>query len=481
MTLDLHRQADTVDIFTPGYDNLLKNLQANILKPHGRNFARLLMVQFKAGGPKSATWIRDIVTPLLTTARAQYDQSVARREDPSFDGGTVYGFFMSAKGYEFLGLSIDGFDSDAYKKGMKDRESSFISRLLGANDKDPKPATWEGGYQGEIHALITISDNDLDRLVRALADLESTLTSVAEVVAVEEGVTLRWKTSDGRKGAPIEHFGYVDGVSNPLFTRHDLLSENRLGQPYNSAPMAQLLVSDPLCETPDSYGTYFVFRKLQQDVARFDAQVKELAEEVGVNEAIAGAMVVGRFKDGTPLTSADRPAGLASLIPNNFDFSDDEDGAKCPFHAHIRKLNPREATLLRTHDKNDRTRIARRGIPYGKPVPNLVHDSIETDADPTAERGLLFMCCQASIDDQFEFLQHSWADNPNFPRSVIPLLPDTGDDPLIGQDSGEPQRWPRVWGNKDAGKQKFNFESPVTLRGGEYFFAPSLPFLRTIS
>jgi Dyp-type peroxidase family len=479
MTLDLHRQADSVDISNSDYHDLLKNLQANILKPHGRNFARLLMVQFTAPPANATTWIRDVLTPKLTTARVQYDTSAARRADPSVDGGTVYGFFMSAKGYKFLGRSISGFES-AYQKGMKDRDSSLFSKVFEVNDKDPKPSTWEVGYQEEIHALITLADDDLGRLIQVLSDVESTLTTVGTVVTREEGITLRWKTSGGKPGAPIEHFGYVDGVSNPVFTHHDLVGANRIGEPYSSAPMAQILVDDPLSNVPDSYGTYFVFRKLRQNVLLFEAQIKQLAQDVGVDEHIAGAMVVGRFKDGTPLTRANTPAGLEALIPNDFDYTDDENGSKCPLHAHIRKLNPRAGTLLRSHEKNDGVRIARRGIPYGKPVPNLVDDSVETDVDTTADRGLLFMCCQASIKDQFEFLQHSWADNPNFPKSIIPLLPDTGDDPLIGQDAGEPQHWPKVWGNHDAGRKKFNFESPVTLRGGEYFFAPSLPFLRTM-
>jgi hypothetical protein len=44
----------------------------------------------------------------------------------------------------------------------------------------------------------------------------------------------------------------------------------------------------------------------------------------------------------------------------------------------------------------------------------------------------------------------------------------------------EPQRWPKTWGDEAAGRTKFNFESAVTLRGGEYCFAPSRPFLAAL-
>ena len=96
-----------------------------------------------------------------------------------------------------------------------------------------------------------------------------------------------------------------------------------------------------------------------------------------------------------------------------------------------------------------------------------------------ASRGLLFLCFQANIEKQFEFIQRTWVDNPNFPDNVfnLPFKDDTGDDPLIGQDLNEKQRWPEKWGNSGAGREKFNFEAAVTLKGGEYFFAPSKPFL----
>ena len=124
----------------------------------------------------------------------------------------------------------------------------------------------------------------------------------------------------------------------------------------------------------------------------------------------------------------------------------------------------------------------RRGIPYGKPMPGVADiTGVEADDNPEAQRGLLFMCFQHNIEEQFEFIQRTWADNEHFP-SGIPTLglfqKDTGDDPVIGQDPDESQRWAKTWGEK--GKKAFNFESAVTLKGGEYFFAPSIPFLRSL-
>ena len=85
------------------------------------------------------------------------------------------------------------------------------------------------------------------------------------------------------------------------------------------------------------------------------------------------------------------------------------------------------------------------------------------------------MCYQANIQNQFEFLQRAWADNPNFPRSLV--LPDSGIDPLIGQDDdpGIDPAWPARWGGSR--RIRCGFGRHVTLKGGEYFFAPSLAFM----
>lgn len=66
--------------------------------------------------------------------------------------------------------------------------------------------------------------------------------------------------------------------------------------------------------------------------------------------------------------------------------------------------------------------------------------------------------------------------SPHFVRA------DTGIDPVIGQKevNGRPieQHWPREWGK--AGGTPFHFADCVKLKGGEFFFAPSIPFLRSL-
>jgi Dyp-type peroxidase family len=477
MPVKLNTPASEVDDADPRYDVMLRNLQANILKPHGRNYARHVFLCFTAGPDEVKGWLRSL-EPQVTTARQQFDVP------PKTDGGLVTGFFLSGVGYRHLGFSTKGFASGAFRKGMKDQSDSIFDGLFDRDNKDPAPATWEPGFQGEIHALVTLAD-DTESVVETAAErTRASVAGVAEVLTIEKGNTLRRENrkvikDDGSfRMDPVEHFGYFDGISQPAFIKRDLEKQKR--DEWNpEARLSLVLTDDPLTDEVDAFGSYLVYRKLGQNIDQFERSVAQLAAALGVNADLAGALAVGRFRDGTPV--------LRSMTPgvgeeNDFAFREDREGLRCPFHAHIRKVNPRGTTPLTKLEAERNRRIARRGIPYGRPLPGVATQP-DADPDPNLPRGLLFMCFQADVDAQFEFIQRTWVDNEHFPTGVLSfgiLQRDTGDDPLIGQDRNEAQRWPRKWGEATGGRKTFNFESAVTLEGGEYFFAPSLSFLRAL-
>lgn len=473
MALDFNNAGKGIDPTTADAVALLTDLQCNILKSHGRDHTVHLFVRFTAPSGQARQVMSVLAADYITSALTQHQQSKAWTGQGQ-PGGLVGSILLSATGYAALGFDPDGFASSDqggdFRAGMKRQGPDIIGRLLDTANKDPHPNQWEAGYQGEVHAMILLADDDTARLDQAEQDVSSRLAPVATILQVEQGHVLRnqqpkaeGKAEPERKGQPIEHFGYVDGRSNPLFFQDDIEKERAGGTDEwdPSAPLNLVLVPDPF-GGPSSQGSYFVFRKLEQNVEGFNLGVLDLASKLGLDPDLAGAMAVGRFKDGTPLTLQGHD-GLGDV--NNFNYArEDRAGSRCPVHAHIRKVNPRGTTPFTSSQSERSRRIVRRGIPYGER---------DLSAPPPRDGvGLLFMCYQANINHQFEFVQRTWADNPNFPRNLI--LPDTGDDPIIGQDvdANAAQEWPPAWDSDE--RKRRNFGGYVTLKGGEYFFAPSL-------
>ena len=141
-------------------------------------------------------------------------------------------------------------------------------------------------------------------------------------------------------------------------------------------------------------------------------------------------------------------------------------GLRCPVGAHIRRANPRDADGFFDGRLTNRHRIIRRGRPYG---PELPDGALEDDG---VDRGLVFVCFNASIWRQFETIQALWIDDGD------PFGLGADKDFLIGEPEG------------DAGKMTIPGHPPfflkpqprfVTVRGGEYLFRPSMNALRWLA
>jgi len=451
MPVDL--KATLIDPTDPIYKSLLDNLQGNVIKAHGRMHTASLFLQFTGTPAMVKKWISDFSKQYVTSTSAQIEQ--AKRYRNKEDGGIFGNFFLTALGYQHSQLGTIPRDRQAsFNAGMKNVK---IQERLG----DPPVEQWEGGFQQNIHALAFLADDDEARLRATCDTVTTSLNGVATVLTKEHGV--RWLNAEGKD---IEPFGYRDGVSQPVFLKGSADAPDEYSRWDPSAPLELVLVEDPNVPGRDCYGSFLVFRKLEEDVGRFNEQVSTLAAALGTTPDLAGAYVVGRFKDGTPVTLSDRPGTTEPRQHIDFDYEQDPDGARCPFHAHIRKANPRGDTGRFAQpgiplEQERRHRIARRGQPYGNPNGGTV--------------GLLFLCFQSDISLQFEFIQSTWANAIHFVKM------NGGLDGVIGQGTQVPDGplWCKTYGSLDE-TIPFDFSNVIKLRGGDYFFAPSVAFLQEL-
>src|SRR3989454_6489569 len=211
MAVDLR---DTyIDPARSEYRKMLENLQANILKPHGRKESDHLLVRFTAEPEAVRTWIREFARREATSARKQLDET-GNYHDHGTRGGLVASLALSAKGYGALGLLAEDFDGSgqSFRNGMKLRAFSLI-----AKNRDPPPNEWEAPYQGDVHALVSLSHDSAADLAAKTREVSEGHLRIDEILAVVRGTVLR-----NARGDPIEHFGYVDSRSQPLFLQADL-------------------------------------------------------------------------------------------------------------------------------------------------------------------------------------------------------------------------------------------------------------------
>ena len=451
---------------------MLADLQGNILKGHGRRATRHLFLRFKTDKARAKKFVRDI-SLLLISAHEQLRQADAFKI-AKIDGGPFVGFFLTFAGYEALGIAdkapTQGSAGQVFKQGMRARAATL---------SDPSLAQLDRGYRGAIHAMVLIADppdSPASWTSKHADDMETKILNLmngaADVVASEAGRAIFNAAGEG-----LEHFGYVDGRSQPLLLVEDVQREhdsNGGTDKWNPEfPLKQVLVKDPGSASPNAFGSYFVFRKLEQNVKAFKDAEEALGTTLGSGE-LAGAMVVGRWENGTSVQISGTDAATTP-ISNNFNYSTDVGGARCPIHGHVRKTNPRGESAVKfgIPEADERAHLmARRGITYGRRA-----KIVDPQDEPSQGVGLLFMAYQCSLENQFEFTQASWANNENFLSPAGGGALATGRDPIIGQGGVSTLRHNKKWDNAGGGTADVAFGGFVTLKGGEYFFAPSKSML----
>jgi deferrochelatase/peroxidase EfeB len=461
---------------------------------------------------------------------------VATAETMSPPPTTALQVAFTAPGLAALGVAasiIDQF-SHEFRGGMTEASRVRRSGDLGAN----APSAWEWGWDGNGAAAAARTPHVVFMLFSAPdAEDGGGLASFERRIAGDEwskGFELLRRLETDDIGG-MEPFGFADGISQPTIDweqRRDpkatyidygnliALGELLLGYrneygKYTDRPLldassngasGHLLpaVDAPAKRDLGRNGTYLVIRQLEQDVRSFWQYVHARAADANDPALVdrLSSAFVGRSRDGTPLVDVQDaaiegvPTDPQTVRQNQFTFDRDPNGAGCPFGSHVRRVNPRNADfaghptgvkklfamlgLTRSTYREDLTssvrfhRIVRRGREYG---PALSPDDAVRPAPPDdAKRGLHFICLNANISRQFEFLQNAWVMSTKFSgltgasdpllgnRAPIAGCPAT--DGFVLEADGGP-------GRRVSGLPQF-----ITVRGGAYFFLPSLRALQ---
>jgi Dyp-type peroxidase family len=423
--------------------------------------------------------------------------------DPLMLQSSSVNIALSSTGLQVIGApDLQAFPVD-FSAGMAARAADI------GDVESSAPAGWLAPFAGGArpHAVVIVAADDA-------GDLDARSRSVT-AIAGTAGVTVLPVQQDGnvRPGDQRghEHFGFKDGISQPGIAGLTVASKGGdpiaagefligypdqdglvSGQPGRQAPppiQGQPGYGQPVPPPAPALpawahnGSFLVYRRLRQDVNGFHQFTAQQAASVSLTSDQLAAKLVGRWPSGAPLEAVEGfpataqpeatdpsvgdPALLDDKSINNFVYAADPAGERVPRAAHIRKVYPRDQAPPGDAEA-DRHRILRRGIPYG---PEVVPSEPAYGSGPipdNQDRGLLFLCYQASIARGFEFIQQTWANAPAFPQEG------DGVDPIISQAHADGSL--TVPPSRHLQLQRW-----VTTTGGDYYFSPSISALGILS
>jgi Dyp-type peroxidase family len=468
-----------------------RDLQGNVLCGYGNAFAHaryLFVGVVDAAAGRQWLWeLADHATNAVSWGRHKPSETL--------------NVALTARGLRAIGVpeEILGKFPKEFRDGMVQRATLIGD--TGASDW----RAWEDGLR-EPQVLVTVMAQDAEVRDRRAAALRERIESTDRRLRIEYEQDAQLIQTGDKPGAfAREHFGFADGFSQPAIrgkqgpdTRKGMGTPGRWGWWHRLAPGEFVLgypgedglppktAPAPLAQS----ASYMVWRKLKQDVDRFNDYIAEAAErdlsgdlalpadrsfsgcELEERRQLLAAKIVGRWKDGASLAVSPRPpAGgskrqLDRRYINRFRYGEDPEGVRCPVGAHVRRANPRDALGWQGR-LTKRHRIIRRGMPY------------EDGSGPGRERGLIFVCYQADIARQFELIQSRWLNDGD------PFWLGSERDPLTmgGEQGGD--------GDSDSGGHMTiqgappGFLAPlssfITTRGGDYFFVPGVAGLRALA
>lgn len=457
------------------------------LLAHGYgNLKAACFVLLQIGDPTSVkAWLRS-TADAVTTAHA-------KPKDYSLNIAFTY------SGLSKLGLSSDllAMFSTEFVYGMT---TPHRRRILGDTAENaPELWTWGGPRNMSVDALLLMYARDQP----GLSDFYGSYSEAFAASGLEEVRKLETGPL-----TPREHFGFHDGIAQPVIE-----GGARPGTPANTIRAGEFILGYPneyglyterpiLKATDDGHGllpsdpsglggadlgrngSYLVFRQLSQDVRRFwgfidGATRNDDGTSNPTLRAKLAAKLVGRWPSGAPLVVSPDEDDVSLADFDDFGYHrTDPHGYKCPIGAHIRRSHPRDMLDPRpgsrkSVDVDKRHRILRRGRTYGTQITPEEALSPGVTDEAEEERGLHFICLNANIARQFEFVQHTWSNNPKFGG----LYSDV--DPISGGYSAHTGTF--TIQSRPLRQQIASLPLFVTVRGGGYFYLPGVRAIRYLS
>ncbi|CAE6414103.1 unnamed protein product [Rhizoctonia solani] len=466
-------------LITPNPDTVdLKNVQGDIILgfPKKKEEFIFFVIQDAAKFKKALSNLKVTSTADVIEAR----KTIQDKKSQQFGGLIPLAFLniaFSKHGLDALGITEDLGDEPFAKGQLVDAQDLGDD---GVSEADGFHPSWETAFKHRVDGVFVVAGESWTSINAKILEVLVAFTCAFRVVYRLKG-SVRPGNQKGH-----EHFGWLDGISNPAVKG---VGESFPGQ--RVIPPGVILcgkTKDCVASRPEwaLEGSFLAFRQLKQLVPEFNKFLADnpivlpgLTREQG--SELLGARLVGRWKSGAPiqLRPAQDDPELAKDPQRNNDFvypqdKGDEGQTACPYAAHIRRTNPRnDLDFLDTDPKNpvhavESLSIIRAGIPYGPEV--TLGEKLEHYTE--FERGLAFVSYQSSIAKGFQFIQKRWANATDFPpnRGIK-----TGFDPIVGQKNGQS----RETLGTSAGSQLTLPRDFVVSRGGEYFFSPSIKALKT--
>lgn len=477
----------------------LDDIQSIIVGAYGRLPAASYLMLTIEDAARARTWAGELSTRVRNAGQGPPN------EGPCIN---VAFTFCGLRRLQLVDQALRGFSREL-QEGMWDNERR--RRILGDQGRgDPERWKWGGPKNTEVDVLLLLFAKDDPGREALFADERRRFK--------DGGLGLIERIDSSDLGVPKEHFGFRDGISQPRLASLTSSTDEAhvvadgefiLGYPNGYGQLTTRPLVDPIHD-PDGIlpddpsgslqrdfglnGSYLVFRQLEQDVPGFWEFIEKRASATSGSKEEArellAAKMVGRWRGGAPLVKAPESDDPKLSTENRFRYHrEDPDGLKCPIGAHVRRSNPRDSLLPKPGSAkslavNKRHRILRRGRTYGPPLAasldpedflraaQALREGTADAGNGRASRGLLFLCLNANIGRQFEFVQNTWINSPNFGGLY------NEPDPLIGyrRDGAESFSIPA-----DPVRETFDaIPTFVDVVGGAYFFIPgvrSLQFL----